>query len=58
VTERVGEAADASADVAREAGADLTVVGSRHRGLLQRLLLGSVSGELVVEAPCDLLVVP
>jgi nucleotide-binding universal stress UspA family protein len=33
------------------------VVGSRHRGLIKRLLFGSVSAELVVEAPCDVLVV-
>ena len=38
------------------AAADVIVV-SRDRGLLQRLLPGSVSGELVVEGPCDVLVV-
>jgi nucleotide-binding universal stress UspA family protein len=56
-TEQVGSAADVIVEVAHEAGADLIVVGSRHRGLLQRLLFGSVSGALVVEAPCDVLVV-
>jgi nucleotide-binding universal stress UspA family protein len=55
--ERIGDAPDAIADAAREMAADLIVVGSRHRGLLQRLLFGSVSGELVVEAPCDVLVI-
>jgi nucleotide-binding universal stress UspA family protein len=33
------------------------VVGSRHRGVARRLLFGSVSGEVFVEAPCDVLVV-
>ena len=53
--EQVGQPA-AILDAARD-GADLVVVGSRHRGLIKRLLFGSVSAELVVEAPCDVLVV-
>jgi nucleotide-binding universal stress UspA family protein len=44
-------------EAARETGADLIVVGSRHRGVVRRLLFGSVSGELVVEASSDVLVV-
>jgi nucleotide-binding universal stress UspA family protein len=52
----VGAPAAAILDTARD-GADLVVVGSRHRGLIKRLLLGSVSAEVVVEAPCDVLVV-
>ena len=52
-----GETVVAILEAARETGADLIVVGSRHRSLVQRLLLGSVSGELVVEAPSDVLVV-
>lgn len=55
--ERTGDPADAIVEAAREAEADLIVVGTRHRGILERLLIGSVSGELVVEAPCDVLVV-
>lgn len=51
------EPVDAIVEAAREASADLIVVGSRHRGVAQRLLFGSVSGELFVEAPCDVLVV-
>jgi nucleotide-binding universal stress UspA family protein len=35
----------------------MIVVGSRHRSLIRRLLFGSVSGELAVEAPFDVLVV-
>lgn len=52
----VGQPAATILDAAR-VGADLVVVGSRHRGLIKRLLFGSVSAELVVEAPCDVLVV-
>jgi nucleotide-binding universal stress UspA family protein len=54
--ELTGEPAAAILDAARD-GADLVVVGSRHRGLIKRLLFGSVSAELVVAAPCDVLVV-
>lgn len=53
---QVDQPAAAILDAARD-GADLVVVGSRHRGLIKRLLFGSVSAELVVEAPCDVLVV-
>jgi nucleotide-binding universal stress UspA family protein len=52
-----GETVVAILDMARETGADLIVVGSRQRGVVRRLLLGSVSGELVVEASSDVLVV-
>jgi nucleotide-binding universal stress UspA family protein len=55
--ESVGDAAESVVDAARECHADLIVVGSRHRSLLRRLLLGSVSGALVVDAPLDVLVV-
>lgn len=51
------EPVDAIVEAARETGADLIVVGSRHRGVARSLLFGSVSGELFVEAPCDVLVV-
>ena len=51
------EPVGAIADAARETGADLIVVGSRHRGVVRRLLFGSVSGELAVEAPTDVLIV-
>jgi nucleotide-binding universal stress UspA family protein len=54
--EQIGRPAAAILEAARD-GADLVVVGSRHRGLIKRLLFGSVSAELVVEAPCDVLVV-
>lgn len=40
------------------AGLDLLVLGSRGFGPLRRVLLGSLSSELVRQAPCPLLVVP
>jgi nucleotide-binding universal stress UspA family protein len=52
-----GEPVVAILEAARETDADLIVVGSRHRGIVERLLLGSVSGELVVQASSDVLVV-
>jgi nucleotide-binding universal stress UspA family protein len=54
--EPVGDPAAAILDTAPD-GADLVVVGSRHRGLIKRLLFRSVSAEVIVEAPCDVLVV-
>jgi nucleotide-binding universal stress UspA family protein len=43
--------------VADEVRADLIVTGSRARGQVMRAVLGSVSTELVHNAPCDVLVV-
>jgi nucleotide-binding universal stress UspA family protein len=51
-----GRAATALADAARAYGADLVVAGSRGRGAIASLLLGSVTSELVDEAPCPVLV--
>ena len=48
---------DAIVALARELGIDLVVVGSRHRPLVERLLFGSVSAEVVLKAPCDVLVI-
>jgi len=42
---------------AREHGADLIVVGSRGRGRLSGLLLGSVSQKIASHAPCSVLIV-
>ena len=55
--EPAGATVDAILEAAGQTGADLIVVGSRHRGLVRRLLSGSVSGKLVVEASSDVLVV-
>jgi nucleotide-binding universal stress UspA family protein len=52
-----GETAAAIVEAARDTRADLIVIGSRHRSLIQRLLAGSVSGQVVVEGPADVLVV-
>jgi nucleotide-binding universal stress UspA family protein len=41
-----------------EDGVDLLVAGSRRYGPVMRVLLGSVSTQLVREAPCPVLVVP
>lgn len=52
-----GYPADALVEHATGVGADLLVVGSRGRGALASLLLGSTSHRVVNHAPCDVLVV-
>lgn len=51
-----GRPADAIALHAAEVGADLIVCGSRGRGTLSTMLLGSVSAELADRAHCPVLV--
>ncbi len=46
------------ADVAREAGADLIVVGTRGHGQVPGLLLGDVTLRLMHVTPCPVLAVP
>jgi nucleotide-binding universal stress UspA family protein len=41
-----------------EVGADLVVAGSRGYGPVMRVLIGSVSTQLLHKAPCPVLVVP
>jgi nucleotide-binding universal stress UspA family protein len=41
-----------------EIGADLLVAGSRGYGPVMRVLIGSVSTQLLHKAPCPVLVVP
>jgi nucleotide-binding universal stress UspA family protein len=52
-----GRAATVIVDAAEELEAELVVVGSRGRGPLRTMLLGSVSAEVVDHAPCPVLVV-
>ena len=51
-------AAHMIADVAREAGADVIVVGTRGHAPVPGLLLGSVTQRLLHVAPCPVLAVP
>jgi nucleotide-binding universal stress UspA family protein len=52
-----GDPADVIIEAAKQADADLVVVGTRGHGTTKRLMLGSVSTKVVHEAPCDVLVV-
>jgi nucleotide-binding universal stress UspA family protein len=57
VVEVGGDVADTLRRVAEERGVDLIVVGSSHKGVLERLLSPSVSAELAKSAPTPVLVV-
>jgi nucleotide-binding universal stress UspA family protein len=52
-----GPAATVIAEACEE-GVDLLVAGSRRYGPVARVLLGSVSTQLIHKAPCPVLVVP
>jgi nucleotide-binding universal stress UspA family protein len=52
-----GNPADVLVEEAEESGADLIVVGTRGLNAARRLVLGSVSTNVVQHAPCDVLVV-
>lgn len=51
-----GRAASVIVDTAREFGADLVIVGARGHGAIEEAFLGSVSAEVVDQAPCAVLV--
>lgn len=51
-----GRPATAVVEEAREFDADLIVVGNRGHGQFETMLLGSVSAEIVDQAPCPVLV--
>jgi nucleotide-binding universal stress UspA family protein len=53
----IGDAGQTICRLAGELGADVVVVGSRGRGAIKRALLGSVSGHVVHNAPCPVLVI-
>ena len=52
-----GDPAGRICEVAREAGVDVVVVGSRGHGFLRRALMGSISTHVLHHAPCPVLVV-
>ena len=52
-----GNPKDVILDEARERGADLIVMGSHGYGRLRRMVLGSVAGAVVANAPCSVQVV-
>ena len=51
-----GRAASVIVDTARDIGADLVVLGARGHGAIEEAFLGSVSAEVVDQAPCAVLV--
>jgi nucleotide-binding universal stress UspA family protein len=55
---RVGDPAAQIIDAARGPDADIIVIGTRARGPLARAVLGSVAREVLLRAPCSVLVVP
>ncbi len=57
-TIHAGSPAEVLADVAGDEGRDLLVVGSPHRGLLGRSLLGSVAKELLRRSPVPVAIAP
>jgi nucleotide-binding universal stress UspA family protein len=52
-----GEPADVLIDIAQGKQADLIALGTYGRKGLTRLLMGSVTSEVILNAPCDVLVV-
>jgi len=52
-----GEPADVLIDIAEGKKADLIALGTYGRRGLKRLLMGSVTSEVILNAPCDVLVV-
>jgi nucleotide-binding universal stress UspA family protein len=51
-----GRAATVIVDAAKQAGADLIVMGSRGHGTIESMLLGSVSAEVIDHAPVPVLI--
>ncbi len=52
-----GEPPEVVTDIARERAADLIAMGTHGRKGLKRLIMGSVTREVIINAPCDVLVV-
>ncbi|HVB85498.1 MAG TPA: universal stress protein [Candidatus Dormibacteraeota bacterium] len=53
-----GSPAESIVRVAKKWGADLIVMGSRGRGKVKGILLGSVSQDVLSNSPCPVLVAP
>jgi hypothetical protein len=53
---RIGSPADEILRLADEVGADLVVIGTHSRSLVERLLIGSVANKVVRDARCPVLV--
>lgn len=53
----VGEPAEVIIEVAERYKVDAIVIGSRGHGFVKRVLLGSVSNQVLQHAPCPVLVV-
>jgi nucleotide-binding universal stress UspA family protein len=53
-----GGAADSIIEVAKKCGADMIVMGSHGRGKVKGILMGSVSQDVLRNAPCPILVTP
>lgn len=53
----LGSPADVILDAARAAAADLLVLGTRSRGKIAELVLGSVSHRVLLHAPCPTLII-
>lgn len=58
VTRRNRSTADGLQTEAEERGSDLIVVGSSHRGMIGRVLPGSVTRQVLQAAPCAVAVAP
>jgi nucleotide-binding universal stress UspA family protein len=52
-----GDPESAITDYARDWGADLIVIGSHDRSLIERLLTGNLAGSIMKHAPCSVLVI-
>jgi nucleotide-binding universal stress UspA family protein len=53
-----GDPASTLAEYAQAANADLVLAGTHGRTGLLNVLLGSVAAEILVKAPCDVMVIP
>jgi nucleotide-binding universal stress UspA family protein len=54
---RQGEPHEVIPDVARERGTDLIVMGTYGRRGIRRMIMGSVTSGVILDSPCDVLVV-